>query len=44
VAWSYDRPNSECWAIRGHLCFDETKVSVESALPAWPGRTQAIDE
>ena len=44
VAWSYDAPNSECWAIRSHLCFDETKVSVEAALPAWPGRTQAVDE
>ena len=44
VAWSYDAPNAECWAIRSHVCFDETKVSVQTDLPAWPGRPQAVDE
>ena len=44
VAWSYDSPNSECLAIRGHLCFDETKVSVEAALPTWPAPTEAVGE
>ena len=44
VAWSYDAPNPECWAIRSHVCFDETKVSVQTDLPAWPGRPQAVDE
>ncbi len=44
VAWSYDLPNAECWAIRGHLCFDETKVSVEAALPRWPAPTEAVGE
>jgi uncharacterized protein (DUF427 family) len=44
VAWSYEAPNSECWAIRSHLCFDQSTVAVEEALPAWPGRTQAIDQ
>jgi uncharacterized protein (DUF427 family) len=44
VAWSYEVPNPECWAIRGHLCFDETKVSVEAALPTWPGATRVVGE
>jgi uncharacterized protein (DUF427 family) len=44
VAWSYEAPNPECWAIRNHVCFDETKVSVQTALPAWPGRTEAVEE
>jgi len=44
VAWSYEAPNAECWAIRRHLCFDDTKVSVEAALPAWPGPTPEVNE
>ncbi len=44
VAWSYEAPNPECWAIRGHFCFAETNVGVETELPAWPGRPQALDE
>ena len=44
VAWSYEAPNSECRAIRSHVCFDKDKVSVQTDLPAWPARTQAVDE
>jgi uncharacterized protein (DUF427 family) len=39
VAWSYESPNPECWAIRKLLCFDGTKVHVEAALPQWPQET-----
>ena len=42
VAWSYDAPNPECWAIRSHVCFDETRISVQTDLPAWPGGAQAV--
>ena len=44
VAWSYEVPNPGCWAIRGHLCFDETKVRMEAALPTWPGAIRVVDE
>ena len=43
VAWSYEAPHSECWAIRGHVCFDGARVSVQTDLPPWPGRVQAVD-
>ena len=36
IAWSYEAPHPECSAIRGHFCFDETKVRVEAELPHWP--------
>ena len=42
VAWSYEAPNPECLAIRGHVCFDKDKVGVQTDLPEWPGRTQAV--
>ena len=44
VAWSYEAPNPECRAIRSHVCFDKDKVGVQTDLPAWPGRPQALDE
>jgi len=40
VAWSYEAPNAECGAIRGLLCFDETKVHVQAALPRWVDGTE----
>ncbi len=44
VAWSYEEPNSECRAIRSHVCFDRDKVDVQADLPAWPARSGAVDE
>ena len=33
VAWSYDDPFPACSAIRGLLCFDETRATVTDDLP-----------
>ena len=44
VAWSYEVPDSECRAIRSHVCFDKDKVDVQADLPAWPARTGAVDK
>ncbi len=42
VAWSYETPHSECRAIHSHLSFDETKLTVEAALPQWPDQRQIV--
>lgn len=33
VAWSYDDPLPESEVLRGHLCFDDTRLTVQAALP-----------
>jgi uncharacterized protein (DUF427 family) len=42
VAWSYETPHWECRAIHSHLSFDETKLTVEAALPQWPDQSQIV--
>lgn len=33
VAWSYEEPNPESGAIAGLVCFDDSRATVEAALP-----------
>jgi uncharacterized protein (DUF427 family) len=37
VAWSYEDPYPECRALRGQLCFDESRVTVAADLPGRAG-------
>jgi uncharacterized protein (DUF427 family) len=34
AAWSYETPLPEAFAIRGHLCFYDSNVSMEVAEPS----------